>query len=61
LRRLGVVLFAVLVAAGGVVTAGVTEAPAEPDAESGVVENTTEGRFEAGDDWGASSYGRPRP
>jgi hypothetical protein len=58
LRRLAVVLFAVFVAAGGVVAAGVTEALAEADAESGVVENTTEGRFEAGDDWGASSYGR---
>jgi cell wall-associated NlpC family hydrolase len=58
LRRLVVVLFAVFVTAGGVVAAGVTEALAEPDAESGVVENTTEGRFEAGGDWGASSYGR---
>jgi cell wall-associated NlpC family hydrolase len=58
LRRLAVVLYAVFVAAGGVVAAGVTEALAEADAESGVVENTTEGRFEAGDDWGASSYGR---
>ena len=58
MRRLGVVLLAVLVAAGGVVAAGVTEALAKPDAEPGVVENTTEGYFEAGDDWGASSYGR---
>ena len=58
MRRLAVVLFAVFVAAGGVVAAGVTEALAEPDAESGVVENTTEGRFEADEDWGASSYGR---
>jgi cell wall-associated NlpC family hydrolase len=58
LRRLAVVLFAVLVAAGGVVAAGVTEALAEPDPEPGVVENTTGGRFEADDDWGASSYGR---
>jgi cell wall-associated NlpC family hydrolase len=58
LRRLAVVLYAVFVAAGGVVAAGVTEALAEADAELGVVENTTEGRFEAGDDWGASSYGR---
>ena len=58
MRGLALVLFAVLVAAGGVVTAGVTEALAEPDAEPGVVENTTEGRFEADEDWGASSYGR---
>ena len=58
MRRLAVILFAVFGAASGVVAAGVTEALAEPDAESGVVENTTEGRFEAGDDWGASSYGR---
>ncbi len=58
MRRLAVVLFAVFVAAGGVVAAGVTETLAEVDAESGVVENTIEGRFEAGDDWGTSSYGR---
>ncbi|MCA1716986.1 MAG: NlpC/P60 family protein [Actinobacteria bacterium] len=54
MRRLAVVLFAVFVAAGGVVAVGVTEALAEP----GVVENTTEGRFEADEGWGASSYGR---
>ncbi len=58
MRRLAVVLCAVFVAAGGVVAAGVTETLAEVDAESGVVENTIEGRFEAGDDWGTSSYGR---
>jgi cell wall-associated NlpC family hydrolase len=57
LRRLGVILFAVFVAAVGVVAAGVTEALAEPDAEPGVVENTTEGRFEADEGWGTSSYG----
>jgi cell wall-associated NlpC family hydrolase len=57
LRRLGVILFAVFVAAVGVVAAGVTEALAEPDAEPGVVENTTEGRFEADEGWETSSYG----
>ena len=57
MRRLGVILFAVFVAAVGVVAAGVTEALAEPDAEPGVVENTTEGRFEADEGWGTSSYG----
>jgi cell wall-associated NlpC family hydrolase len=56
LRRLAVILFTVFVTAGGVV-AGVTEALAEPDAEPGVVENTTEGRFEADEGWGTSSYG----
>ena len=55
--RLALFLFAVFVAVGGVVAAGVTEALAEPDAEPGVVENTTEGRFEADEAWGASSYG----
>ena len=44
--------------AGGVVVAGVTKAQAESDAEPGVVENTTEGRFEADEGWGDSSYGR---
>ena len=58
MRRLAVVLFAVLIVAGGVVVAGVTKAQAEPDAEPGVVENTTEGRFEADEGWGDSSYGR---
>jgi cell wall-associated NlpC family hydrolase len=57
LRRLAVSLFVVFVVAGGVVASGVTEALAEPDAEPGVVENTTEGRFEADEGWGASSYG----
>lgn len=57
MRRLAVVLFAVFVAAGGVVAAGVTEALAEPDAEPGVVENTTEGRFKVSEGWGSSSYG----
>jgi len=51
------ILFAAFVAAGGVVAAGVTEALAEPDAGEGVVENTTEGRFEADEGWGSSSYG----
>ncbi len=55
--RLALILFAVFVAAGGVVAAGVTEALAEPDAGEGVVENTTEGRFEADEGWGSSSYG----
>jgi len=58
LPRLALVLFAVLVVAGGVEAASVTEALAEPDAEPGVVENTTEGRFEADEGWGDSSYGR---
>ena len=57
MRRLAVVLFAVSVGMGGVVAAGVTEALAEPDAEEGVVENTTEGRFEADEGWGVSLYG----
>ena len=39
-------------AAGGVVAAGVTEDLAEADAEPGIVENTTEGRFEADEGWG---------
>jgi len=56
-RRLAVILFAVFGAAGGVVAAGITEALAEADAEPGVVENTTEGRFEADEGWGVSSYG----
>lgn len=57
MRRLAVILFAVFGAAGGVLAAGVTEALAEADAEPGVVENTTEGRFEADEGWGTSSYG----
>ena len=56
MRRLAVILFAVFVTSGGAV-AGVTEVLAETDAESGVVENTTEGRFEADEGWGTSSYG----
>ena len=43
--------------AGGVVAAGVTEALADPDGDSEVVENTTESRFEADEGWGVSSYG----
>jgi cell wall-associated NlpC family hydrolase len=58
LGRLALILFAVFVTAGGVVAAGVTEALAKPDAEPGVVENTTEGRFEADEGWGTSSYGQ---
>jgi cell wall-associated NlpC family hydrolase len=58
LGRLALILFAVFVTAGGVVAAGVTEALAKPDAEPGVVENTTQGRFEADEGWGTSSYGQ---
>lgn len=57
MRRLALVFFAVFVVAGGVVAAGVAEALADPDGDSEVVENTTEGRFEADEGWGASSYG----
>jgi len=57
LRRLALVLFAAFVVTGGAVAAGVTEALAEPDSDSQVVENTTEGRFEADEGWGTSSYG----
>jgi cell wall-associated NlpC family hydrolase len=58
LRRLALVLFAAFVATGGAVTAGgVTEALAGPDSDSQMVENTTEGRFEADEEWGTSSYG----
>ncbi len=56
MRRLAVILFAVFVTSGGAV-AGVTEVLAETDAESGVVENPTEGRFEADEGWGTNSYG----
>ena len=56
MRRLALVFFAVFVVAGGVVAAGITEAAAGPDADS-EVENTTEGRFEADEGWGVSSYG----
>lgn len=57
MRRLALVFFAVFVVAGGVVAAGVTEALADSDGDSEVVENTTEGRFEADEGWGSSSYG----
>ena len=57
MRRLALVFFAVFVVAGGVIVMGLTEALAGPDPESGVVENTAEGRFEADEGWGTSSYG----
>ncbi len=59
MRRLALVLFTVFVAVGVVgVAAGVPEARTRPASYSQVVGNTTEGRFEADEGWGASSYGR---
>lgn len=57
MRHLALVFFTVFIVVGGVVAAGVSEVLAEPDAEFGVVENTTEDRFEADEGWGVSSYG----
>lgn len=56
LRRSITVFFAGLVAAGGVFAVGVVEAQAGP--YSRVVDDTSEDGFEAGEGWGAGSYGK---
>lgn len=58
LRRSVLALFTAVAVASGLVAVGMTEAEAAPDSYSQVVDNRTEDRFKADDDWGESSYGR---
>jgi cell wall-associated NlpC family hydrolase len=60
LRRSVLALFAAIVVASGVIAVGVAEAEAETDSYWywQIVDNSSEDRFKADEEWGTSSYGR---
>ena len=57
MRRLVLVLFAVLVVVGVAGTVAGAKSKPDPSSYSQVVDNAAKGRFEADDSWGKSSYG----
>jgi cell wall-associated NlpC family hydrolase len=58
LRHTVLVLFAAVLVACGIIAVGITDARADSTSYSQVVDNGAEGRFEADESWGTSSYGR---
>lgn len=58
MRHLTLVFFAVVGLASGAGVVGMTGAEAKPASYSQEVDNTTEGRLDAPEGWGTSSYGK---
>ena len=56
--RLRILVFVAVLGLGGIATASVAGAQAKPVTYSEEVDNATEGRFEADESWGKSSYGK---